>query len=359
MNFFLFFKLFSGIILLCATYVGINRVQIRSATGLNGFGYSTTTEQVLYGLSLEDLTILVTGGNSGLGLETVRTLANHGASVILVSRSLHKAQSAIDLLRAEVPNRTLLLTPLACDLSSLASIEQAGRDFEALNLNLNVLINNAGIMALPDRKLTTDGFEKQIGVNHLGHFHLTNLLMPYLVKAASKRMPSRIVCLSSSAHRMMDPAFVDSPVLESKKYLPFSAYGNSKMANILHAQELNDRFAKKNVFAVSVHPGGIMTNLGNNMNLFKALLENPLILSHMPYLKSIPEGTSTQVYAAVSAPMPMTAGKFFVDCNVSPLDTSITRVFFDDVSKRKKLWATSEQLVQLALSKIGAPNLSG
>jgi len=351
------FKLFGLVILAISVYVGVNRMYIRSAIGSNGFGYSTTAEQIVDGLNLESLTILVTGGNSGLGFESARVLAKQGASVVLLARSLQKAQSAIDSIRAEIPSHKLRLTPLACDLSSLTSIEQAARDFKSLNFNLNVLINNAGIMALPDRSQTIDGFEKQMGVNHLGHFHLTNLLLPHLIEAASNDKPSRIVMLSSAAHAMMDPIFVDSPVLESYDYSPFGAYGNSKMANILHAQALNDRFAKQNVFSVSVHPGVIMTNLGKHFNPL-ILLSQPRVLLNMPYLKSIPEGTSSQVYAALRSPLPSTGGKYFVDCNVAPMLTLEAQVFFDNSSTREQLWKVSEQLIQTALLKIGQTSIS-
>lgn len=226
-------------------YVGFRRSYLRISKGLNGFGYYTTADQIVYDLELKGLTILITGANSGLGLESARVLSSKGASVVLAARSLQKAQFAIDSIRAEFPSRKLLLTPLVCDLSSLASINKAMRDFESLNLELNVLINNAGIVALAKRTMTEDGFEKQMAVNHLGHFHLTNMLLPYLINAASQNKPSRIISVSSDQNRNVDPAFIESSILESKVYSPFSAYANSKMANILHAQALNDRFAKK------------------------------------------------------------------------------------------------------------------
>jgi NAD(P)-dependent dehydrogenase (short-subunit alcohol dehydrogenase family) len=197
---------------------------------------------------------VVTGSNSGIGLEAAEAIAGRGAHVIMACRSLGKAKDAESRIRAKHPSASIDVRAL--DLSSLASIrafaEQLGKDHEAID----VLVNNAGIMAIP-RSLTTDGFEMQLGTNHLGHFALTGLLLPALARA--KR--ARVVTVSSSVHRTGRMVFDD--LMGERRYEKWAAYMQSKLANLLFMLELHRRLEKAHptIASLSCHPGYAATNL--------------------------------------------------------------------------------------------------
>jgi NAD(P)-dependent dehydrogenase (short-subunit alcohol dehydrogenase family) len=197
---------------------------------------------------------LVTGANSGIGFETARGLARAGAHVVLACRDLDKARAAEVRIRAELPDAAL--EPLGCDLSRLAAVREAAQHFTATHQRLDVLCNNAGVMAIP-RSLSADGFEMQFAVNHLGHFALTGLLLQPLLRAAA----ARVVTVSSSAHRIGRIHFDD---LDGEHgYQKWVAYGQSKLANLLFAYELRSRLRACGVAAISLacHPGYAATNL--------------------------------------------------------------------------------------------------
>lgn len=203
-------------------------------------------------------TVLVTGANSGIGFQAALELARHGARVILGCRSEAKGEKALQQLRREAPGASAQLAVL--DLASLASIRSFAAEFLSRGQALDVLINNAGVMALPKRELTTDGFERQFGTNHLGHFALTGLLLPALLKSPAPR----VVTVASLAHRNGKIDFED---LQSERaYKPRDAYNNSKLANLLFTREL-DRRARQagwNLISVAVHPGISRTNIVDN-----------------------------------------------------------------------------------------------
>lgn len=203
---------------------------------------------------LDGKTILITGANSGLGLESAKALAKHGAKVILACRTLAKANGAADAIRSEVPNAKL--EPDALDLSDLASVRTFAREFNARHGQLDVLLNNAGVMATPYTR-TSDGFELQFGTNHLGHFALTGLLFELLANTPG----ARVVSVSSVAHRIGKLRFSD-PAWE-QGYAKWPAYGMSKLANLLFTYELARRVAVAGigVCAVAAHPGYSSTNL--------------------------------------------------------------------------------------------------
>jgi NAD(P)-dependent dehydrogenase (short-subunit alcohol dehydrogenase family) len=197
---------------------------------------------------------VVTGANSGLGFEASRALAASGASVVLASRSLERGAAAAEQIRQETPDAELHVLEL--DLADLASVRQFAIEFKARFDRLDVLLNNAGVMALPYHK-TTDGFEMQFGTNHLGHFALTGLLMEMIVRTGD----ARVVTVSSGIHRV---GRIDFDALDGdQRYSPWQAYARSKLANLLFAYELQRRLADHRLPLISVgcHPGFAATNL--------------------------------------------------------------------------------------------------
>jgi NAD(P)-dependent dehydrogenase (short-subunit alcohol dehydrogenase family) len=203
-------------------------------------------------------TAVVTGANSGLGLYTSIELARHGAHVVMTSRDPGRGDEALRRVRAEAttPGREPDVELLALDLADLSSVRAFAASVTAAHHRLDLLVNNAGVMALPRRETTADGFERQLGTNHLGHFALTGLLLPALLGG-----PSRVVTVSSLAHRQGRIAFDD---LQSERgYQPWAAYGQSKLANLLFTMELQRRSdaARADLVSVAAHPGLSATNL--------------------------------------------------------------------------------------------------
>jgi NAD(P)-dependent dehydrogenase (short-subunit alcohol dehydrogenase family) len=215
-------------------------------------------------------TALVTGANSGIGYQAALELARHGAHVLLGCRSAAKGQAALDRLLREAPGASAEVVEL--DVASLASIRKFAAEFAGRGVALDLLINNAGVMALPTRELTEDGFERQFGTNHLGHFALTGLLLPQLLAAAAPR----VVTVSSLAHRNGKIEFDN--LQSERSYVPWPTYNNSKLANLLFAKEL-DRRAKaagSKLVSIPVHPGIATTSIFANGPGAKGL--KPLIL---------------------------------------------------------------------------------
>ena len=211
--------------------------------------------------SLSGRTAVVTGANSGIGYEAARVLAEKGAHVVLACRSRERGEAALQRLRSEHPAGEVSL--LLLDLASLASVRAFAGDFRSAHGRLDLLVNNAGLMALP-RMLTADGFEMQIGTNHLGHFALTGLLLGRLVESGSPAAPARVVTISSQAHRMGRVDLDD--LMGERRYDRWAAYGQSKLANLLFTHELARRLARKYgepppILAVAAHPGYAATEL--------------------------------------------------------------------------------------------------
>jgi NAD(P)-dependent dehydrogenase (short-subunit alcohol dehydrogenase family) len=217
---------------------------------------TTTTTDVLDGVDLTGRNALVTGGTTGIGKETARALAAAGASVTTTARTEDKGTAAVDELRASVPDADAAYELL--ELGSLASVRDFTDRFAASHDSLDLLIANAGIMAVPFGR-TDDGFELHLGTNHLGHFVLVGRLLPLLVASA----PARVVVLSSGGHAMSDIDW-DDPNYERREYSKMAAYGQSKTANILHAVELERRYGPLGVHAYAVHPGMVATELGRH-----------------------------------------------------------------------------------------------
>ena len=209
-------------------------------------------------------TVLVTGANSGIGFQAARELARQGRHVLLGVRDVAKGEAARSRILAEMPQAQVAIVPL--DMASLASIRGFAGDYLASGARLDVLVNNAGVMALPKREQTADGFERQFGTNHLGHFALTGLLMPALLKAEAPR----VVTVASLAHRNGKMEWDN--LQGEKSYSPWGAYNMSKLANILFARELDRRAreAHSKLMSVAVHPGISMTNIAQYGTDFKS-----------------------------------------------------------------------------------------
>ncbi len=226
------------------------------------FDANTTAHEVLAGQQLQGVRILVTGGSGGLGKEAARALAAKGAEVILAARSADKLVQA----RTDIVDATgnANVATLVLDLASLDSVRAAAAEFLSRYQRLDVLINNAGVMASPLLR-TADGFEMQFGVCHLGHFLFTGLIMPALLEAA----PARIVNLSSAGHQIADVDF-DDPNYLQRDYDKWQAYGQAKSANVLFSVALNQRLAAKGVSSYAVHPGAIAeTELARQRRILK------------------------------------------------------------------------------------------
>uniref|UniRef100_A0A9I9CVX6 Short-chain dehydrogenase TIC 32, chloroplastic n=1 Tax=Cucumis melo TaxID=3656 RepID=A0A9I9CVX6_CUCME len=283
--------------------------------GPSGFGSASTAEDVTQGIDAACLTAIVTGGASGIGLETVRVLAMRKVHVIIGARNLEAANKAKQQLLEENP--TAKLDVLKLDLSSIKSTTEFAHNFLALNLPLNILINNAGVMFCPFQ-LSEDGIEMQFATNHIGHFLLTNLLLEKMKNTAkSTGIEGRIVNLSSIAHAHTYGGGIRFNKINDKNgYSDKRAYGQSKLANILHVKELNRRFQEEGV--------NITANAAFTFFIWK----------------SVPQGASTTCYVALHPNLKGVSGKYFLDNN-EKRPSSYAR----DEKLAKKLWDFSKDLI--------------
>ncbi len=312
---------------------------------MSGFGFSSTTDDVLAGVDLAGRVVVVTGASTGLGEETTRALVSVGADVVMAVRDLDKGEAARRrILDAAGGSPTIEVRPL--DLGSLASVRAFATQFLADHDRLDVLINNAGVMATP-HGTTSDGFELQFGTNHIGHFLLTTLLTPALAAAA----PARVISLSSRGHAFSD-VDLDDPNFEHTTYDPFVAYGRSKTANALFAVGYDQRFADHGIHAYSVHPGGIHTELGRYMTsdvraeMMKQITDQGRTITW----KTVPQGAATSVWAATAAELDDHGGAYLEDCHVATISDDDAandgvRAYALDVDRADALWALSERLV--------------
>lgn len=314
---------------------------------MSDFGFESTADEVLEGKDLKGRTALVTGGYSGLGQETARAMAARGAHVIIAGRDATKLAAASD----EIAEATgAKVDSLIVDLASLDSIRQAGREARERFEKIDLLINNAGVMAAPEGK-TADGFETQFGTNHLGHFLLTKELMP-LVRKGSRQ---RIVNLSSRGHHI-DRVHFDDPNFESRDYDPWLSYGQSKTANVLFAVGLEKRFGAEGIHAYALHPGGIHTNLGRHMSeadmaaLRERMARTARKSGREPQgFKSIPQGAATTCWVATADELEGKGGLYAEDCHVAEVDDENpvggVRSYAVEEGHADRLWTLSEELV--------------
>jgi NAD(P)-dependent dehydrogenase (short-subunit alcohol dehydrogenase family) len=305
------------------------------------FGAHSTTEDVLRGIDLSGRRVLITGVSAGLGVETARAAAAHGATIVGTARDLGKARKALE------PYASLDIEVLECDLASLRSVRTCTDVLAARGERFDVVIANAGVMNCPFG-LTSDGFETQFGTNHLGHFVFVNRVVP-LIKEGG-----RVVILSSSAHRRAD-VDLDDPGFANTPYEPFVAYGRSKTANALFAVELDRRLRGRQIRATALHPGGIRTELLRHTTA--AMLEQMAAQAgrrangsqgEPPKVKTVEQGAATTVWAAFVADADEIGGRFCEDCHVAEQTNEGyvgVRPYALDPQRAKALWAKSEAMV--------------
>lgn len=293
--------------------------------GPNGFGYRSTAEQVTEGVDLTGKRFLLTGCNSGLGLETMRVLGLRGARVVALARTEETARKALDI--AETKG-----TPVACDLSEPGSVRGAAETVRVMGEPLDGIICNAGIMALPKRTVK-HGLELQFLTNHMGHFLLVTGLLDTLADQA------RVVVVSSTAHKMVRGTGIDFDNLDgSRGYSAWKAYGQSKLANLLFAKGLAKRLEGSGKTANALHPGVIRTNLGRHMNPVANVMFG--VIGPI-FLKSIPQGAATQCYLAAHPDAASVSGEYFADVNPArPIPEG------EDDTLVERLWAVSEELAE-------------
>ena len=326
---------------------------------MSEFGKSTTTDEVLDGVDLTGRRVVITGAASGLGRESARAMSAHGASVTVLARSAERAAGAVAEVEALVPGASV--EPGVVDLADLATVRSFAEKYLATHDAVDVLINNAGVMACPFGR-TVDGFETQFGTNHLGHFLLTALLAPALLRGTSPR----VVTLTSAGHSRSDVDLED-PNFDTTEYSPWVAYGRSKTANALFARELARRAGSQGLLSFSVHPGGILTDLGrhlteelmNEMAAFaKARAAAAGDAGTDPTAdddafgfewKTIEAGAATQVWAATALELAEHNGAYLADCGLGVLggDPGVNGFlpYLLDDDHAEALWNLSEELV--------------
>ena len=312
---------------------------------MSEFGFESTADEVLASHDLSGKTVFITGGASGLGQEAARAIAARGAHVVLAARSQKKLDAAADAIRTETGSGKV--ETIVVDLASLESVRSCGDEANARFDKIDLLINNAGVMACP-LEHTADGFEMQFGTNHLGHFLLTKRLMPLVEKGENKR----IVNLSSRGHHIA-PVDLDDPNFESREYNKWQSYGQSKTANILFSVGLEDRFGGKGIHAYALHPGGIETELGRHLSdedreFLRDRMEQ-IAKAGGEGWKTIPQGAATTCWAATAQELEGKGGVYCEDCHVAEQDDENpiagVRSYALDKGNADQLWALSEKLV--------------
>ncbi len=275
------------------------------------------------------ITTVITGATSGIGQETARALARKGHGLYLLVRDITKGNALAQQLIKETGNREI--NCISCDLSDLQSVAAAADTLKSKLFAVNVLINNAGGM-FAERQLSKDGHEMTFAVNHLGHFTLTRILMPLLLKGQA-----RIINVSSSAHRVGKDNFDD--IDYNNGYSAIRAYGTAKLYNIYFTKSLAEKYGQQGITAFALHPGFVNTGFGADMGGFAKLL---LTLSR-PFMISPERGAQTSVYLATQPGLHGKSGQYFVRKHPSPVSLTAR-----NEESSQKLWAISEILLQKA-----------
>ena len=315
------------------------------------FGATSTTDDVLDGIDLRGKRVLVTGVSAGLGVETARALAAHGADVVGAARDLAKAERATAEVRAQAADGGGVFELRELDLASLESVRTCADALRTDGRRFDVVIANAGVMRTPFGH-TVDGFETQFGTNHLGHFVFVNRIASLIAPGG------RLVNVASSGHRYSD-VDLDDPNFERTPYDPTIAYGRSKTANILFAVEFDRRHRAEGVRATALHPGGIKTELGRHLapdelDRTVAQINAQLAAAGQPpfQFKTIPQGAATSVWAGFVAPADEVGGRYCENCHVSGITEGLitpvspgVRPYALDPEHAMALWAKSEAMV--------------
>ncbi|PSS32379.1 Short-chain dehydrogenase TIC 32 like [Actinidia chinensis var. chinensis] len=305
--------------------------------GASGFLASSTAEEVTQGIDGTGLTAIVTGASSGIGTETARVLALRGVHVVMGVRNISSGKEVKEAILKEIPSAKI--DAMELDLSSLASVRKFAMEFNSLGHPLSLLINNAGIMATPFM-LSKDKLELQFATNHVGHFLLTDLLLETMKKTAHRTSKEcRIVNVSSRRHRLSYPEGIRfEKINDQSEYNSLSAYGQSKLANVLHANELARRLKDNglDITANSVHPGVIATNLFRHNSIFSVIVN----VFGRCVVKNAQQGAATTCYVALHPQVKGMSGKYFADCNIAEASSQA-----DDTELAKKLWDFSLGLV--------------
>ena len=314
----------------------------------SAFGARSTALDVVQGLALGNRHAVVTGGASGLGLETSRALAAAGASLTLAVRNTEQGQAAATVLLASYPAARVQVAQL--DLADMASIQRFATDWLQTDKPLDILINNAAIMACPLTR-TPQGWESQFATNHIGHFLLTTALLPALQKAANATGDARVVCLSSSGHKIAGVDF-DDIHFERREYNKWKAYGQAKSANALMALGLHLKYAGQGITANAVHPGGIMTGLQKFLPLEEMRALGWLKPDDTPLdlFKTPEQGAATSVWAATASALKGHGGLYLEDCRQGLPAASDNRVsgfsaHIADAGNALRLWDVSSAMI--------------
>lgn len=335
------------------------------STTTGNLSKTSTADEVIATLGADKLhgkTIVITGANTGLGFETARAMVANGADVVLCSRGAENGAKAVQTIKDQYPNAKI--TTEVLDLGSHASIRSFANAYTESSRPINVLINNAGVMACP-RTETSDGLEQQLGVNHVGHFLLTTSLLPILEKSGTEKEPARVINVSSMGNGLFAPpegVNLDDFNAE-KSYDQWVRYGESKLANILFTLELNNRMkeARKPVISIAIHPGAILgtelaryMDFGTQMNMLGQILfdgqKRSTVLS--TYYKSIPQGAATQTFASIYPNIDPSV--YYVDCGEhwkSPEGILHPRAKDEDLAR--KLWTKTEEVIAAIAAKQG------
>jgi NAD(P)-dependent dehydrogenase (short-subunit alcohol dehydrogenase family) len=304
-----------------------------------GLDMTDTVDEVLAGVDLTGKICVITGATGGLGLMAARGLASVAATVVLAGRDAGQLRSATETIKNETP--TAAVDTVEIELASLESVRSAAASICGRFPQIDVLINNAGVMFTPLQR-TRDGFELQFGVNHLGHFELTRSLLPLLTAGSA-----RVVNLSSDGHRIGD-IDLDDPNWEHRPYDKFQAYGASKTANVLFTVALDERYRDSGVRSFAVHPGTVATSLARHMSRedMKAMMALGATDRHpsatTPRLEVVPveQGAATSVWAAMSAELTGLGGRYLKDCAIS----NDVMPYATDPLRAERLWQVSELL---------------
>lgn len=339
-------------------YTELHRPEVTAGAGdARPTGLQILQDEDRYDGSLKGKVVVITGCSSGIGVPTLEAMVSAGAIVYggVRGASMARAKEAMASVLND-PDHKDRVHLLDLDLTSLASVRSFAEEIKKKEKTVNILINNAGVMAIPERQVTKDGFEKQLGVNYLSHFCLFMCLKDELISGAqaSPDYASRVVCVSSSAHRMT-PAILDDINLEAEgKYSPYLAYGNSKICVVWMANQIERLYGAQGVHAYSLMPGGIWTPLQQHVQKDMEAARSSTAV--MNYIKSLEQGCATTVWAATARELEAKGGVYCEDCEVAgpkPEDAANPHIapgyapFAFDPEKEEKLWEMSLGMVGL------------